>query len=245
MTSLENLHRENSELQERVRELSASVEVQTRRADLALERGEMQAREAQEHIRALEDRVDSWVGLGRERELKLVDTDGLLRGKTTECALLEEKLRTQTRKLKEFKNMISVEDKEGLEAEVASAQEELVSVRTAHSRKEAEQGAENERLHGLLSELETLERGGQESTVGLWRKEKEAMLTSMGLLRAETKRQQLHFESRIQGVRTEHEAERRGSEAQIRQLMLQLNIGPAAASTPALASIAWPKLPWQ
>jgi hypothetical protein len=59
MVVVEELTRENEELRERMRELSATVEVQTRRADLALERGELQAREAQEHIRALEDREDS------------------------------------------------------------------------------------------------------------------------------------------------------------------------------------------
>jgi hypothetical protein len=244
MTSLAELQRENSGLQERVRELGGVVEVQTRRADLAEERGHLQVRETQEHIRALEDRDDSKVRQGREQELKLVDIEGLLKGKTHECALLEEKVRAMARKLKDFQNTISIDEKEGLEAEIDILREELVSARAASTRKEVEQAAENDRLQGMLAELETFE-GWQESTSALWRKEKEAMLESMGLLRAETKRQQLHFESKFQDVHTEHEAERRMSEAQIRQLMLQLNSGSVTGSTPALPSIPWPKLPWQ
>jgi multidrug efflux pump subunit AcrA (membrane-fusion protein) len=55
------------------------------------------------------------------------------------------------------------------------------------------------------------------------------MLTSMGLQRAETKRQQLQFDTKLQDLEIEREAERRTSEAQIRQLMTQLS-SPASAA---------------
>jgi hypothetical protein len=165
MVMVEELTRENDELRERMRELSATVEAQTRRADLALERGELQAREAQEHIRALEDREDSRREQGRELELRLADAEGLLKGKTHECTLLLEKSRTQARMLKDSRSMVSFEDHEVLQAELASAQKKKASERTGMVKKVAELDNENKRLHGLLNELEGLERGSQESTV--------------------------------------------------------------------------------
>jgi hypothetical protein len=61
--------------------------------------------------------------------------------------------------------MVSSEDHELLQAELASAQKEKANERTGMTKKVAELDDENKRLHGLLNELEGLERGSQESTV--------------------------------------------------------------------------------